>query len=51
MVFQVPLLPAERREGFRDEALFELVLEGWTVLGQKRNMKRPLGRRSSFHKA
>lgn len=27
MILQVPLLPGERREDFRDEALFELVLE------------------------
>lgn len=27
MIFQVPLLPRERREGFREEAAFELVLE------------------------
>lgn len=27
MILQVPLLPGERREDFRDEVLFELVLE------------------------
>ena len=31
-------MPADRREGFRDEASVELVLEGQTGLGQKREM-------------
>lgn len=51
MIFQAPLLPGERREGFREEAPFELVLEGWIGLGQKRKVKRPLERRSSLYKA
>lgn len=39
MILQIPLLPGDRRKGFRDEASFKLVLKGWTGYTQKRKIE------------